>query len=319
MRRLLSVLVAAAALLPVQSAGALVAPGDHAGDVAGDPATSTAASTLSDRSAQPARSPYRHGASKLLVFVVENHSLSEMKQQMPWTYHFARRFGYANRYRAMTHPSLPNYLAIAGGATFGVTDDAAPAVHPLTGRSVFGLARRAGLSARVYAQKMPEHCATGSSGTYAVKHNPWTYFVHERSSCERFDTSMARYRHDVRHGHLPAAGMVVPDLCHDAHDCSLATADDWLRRWVRLTLSGPDFESGRLAIVVTADEDDGSQGNRVLTVLAHRHLHHLVTHAPLSHLSLCRLYTQVLGIAPLRKAAHAHSMAKAFGLHVRRH
>jgi phosphatidylinositol-3-phosphatase len=250
--------------------------------------------------------------------VVENHSVTEMKQQMPWTYHFARRFAYANQYQAVTHPSLPNYLAIAGGSTFGVTDDSSPAVHPLAGHSVFGLARRAGLSARVYAEKMPEKCATTSSNTYAVKHNPWPYFVDERSSCEKFDMSMATYRHDVRHAHLPAAGMVIPDLCHDAHDCSLATADDWLKKRIQLALSGHDFESGRLAIVVTADEDDRSQGNKVLTVLARRHLHHVVTHAPLSHLSLCRLYTQILGVDPLRQADQAHSVAKAFGLRLRR-
>jgi acid phosphatase len=252
------------------------------------------------------------------VFVVENHSLDQMKQQMPWTFKFAKRFGYATRYAAMRHPSLPNYLAIAGGSTFGVTDDASPAAHPLRGHSVFGLARRAGLSAHVYAEDMPHSCATGSSGDYAVKHNPWPYFVDERKPCSKHNTSMRGYRHDVRHGRLPAAGMVVPNLCNDAHDCSLATADAWLKKRIKPVLSGPDFQSGRLAVVVTADEDNGSQGNRVLTVLAQQHVRQVVTRARLSHYSLCRLYTQILGVKPLRKAADAPSMAKAFGLRLRR-
>jgi acid phosphatase len=268
--------------------------------------------------ADSARGSLPPGAGKLLVFVVENHSLDQMKQQMPWTYRFAQRFGYATHYFAMTHPSLPNYLAIAGGSTFGVTDDASPSAHPLTGHSVFGLARRAGLSARVYAEHLPANCDLTSSGTYAVKHNPWPYFVDERSACHKLDVPLARYRHDVRHGHLPAAGMVVPDLCNDAHDCSLAKADAWLEKRIKLALSGSDFEQGRLAIVVTADEDDRSQGNKVLTVLAQRRVHHVVTRTRLTHLSLCRLYTQILGVDPLRRADQAHSMAKAFGLRLRR-
>jgi acid phosphatase len=315
-RRSLAVLVAVTVLLPTRSADAHVGPrptvtaAEHA---------SSAEPSQARRSGEPARTRARHGASKLLVFVVENHSLSEMKQQMPWTYHLARRFGHATRYTAVAHPSLPNYLAIAGGSTYGVTDDGAPQAHPLGGRSVFGRAVRAGMSARVYAENMPQRCATSSSGEYAVKHNPWPYFVHERGSCRKHDVAMAGFRHDVRHGRLPAAGMVVPNLCNDAHDCSLTVADRWLKKKVGLAMSGPDFKKGRLAIVVTADEDDRSQGNTVLTILAHHSVRHVVTHARLTHFSLCRLYTQVLGVSPLRQAAHAPSMAHAFGLRLRRH
>lgn len=277
----------------------------------------------------PARHPSRHtrtpapsatgipvapAAGKLLVFVVENHSLDEMRSQMPWTYALAHRYGYATAYRAMTHPSLPNYLAIAGGSTFGVNDDDDPSAHPLHGPSVFGEALRAGLTARVYADAMPSSCFLTSAGEYAVRHNPWTYFVDERAECRTFDTPLARFAADVRAGHLPDAGMVVPDVCHDAHDCSLATADAWLRQVVGLAMSGPDFRSGRLAIVITADEDDGSQGNTVLTVVIHPGVRAEVVSQPLSQLSLSRLYAEVLGVPPLREAASAPSMATAFHL-----
>jgi acid phosphatase len=246
--------------------------------------------------------------------MVENHSMAEMRHQMPWTYRLAKRYGYATDYHAMTHPSLPNYLAIAGGSTFGIRDDNNPSSHPLHGHSVFGLARRARLAGRVYAESMPGHCTTVPAGEYAVKHNPWAYFVAERAQCRRFDTPMRRFAHDVHHGSLPAAGMVVPNVCHDAHDCSLATADTWLKKEVGLAMSGPDFKAGRLAIVITADEDDGSQGNAVLTTMVYPSVRGVVTRTGLTHYSLCRLYTQVLGLAPLRHAKRAPSMARAFGL-----
>jgi hypothetical protein len=259
-------------------------------------------------------SPEGAGVSKLLVLVVENHSLDEMRSEMPWTYALAQRYGYATAYRAMTHPSLPNYLAIAGGSTFGVTDDHDPSSHPLSGPSVFGAALDAGLTARVYADAMPSPCLLTSTDQYAVRHNPWTYFVDERSQCGRLDLPLEHFADDVRAGRLPDAGMVVPDICHDAHNCSLGIADAWLHQEVGLAMSGRDFRAGRLAIVITADEDDGSQDNAVLTVVVHPSLHHRVVDSPLSQLSLSRLYTEVLGTAPLRGAASAPSMATAFGL-----
>ena len=79
-------------------------------------------------------------------------------------------------------------------------------------------------------------------------------------------------------------------------------------------MSGPDFRSGRLVIVVTADEDDYSQGNTVLTVVVHPSVHGEVVSTPLSQLSLSRLYSEVLGLSPLRQAASAPSMATAFHL-----
>jgi phosphatidylinositol-3-phosphatase len=264
----------------------------------------------------PASTPTT-GPTKVLVFLVENHSLGEMQSQMPWTAALAARYGYATSYHAVTHPSLPNYLAIAGGSTFGVQDDANPSSHPLTGPSVFGEALAHGETARLYAEDMPGNCVTAPAGEYAVKHNPWAYFVDERAACDRYDVPLTALASDASAGTLPDAGMVIANLCNIAHDCPLGTADAWLRDHVGPVLAGPDFTSGRLVVVITADEDDHSAGNAVLTVVAGRDLpgHQVVT-APLTHLSLSRLYAEVLGFAPLRDAATAPSLADAFHIPV---
>jgi hypothetical protein len=255
--------------------------------------------------------------SEVLVFVVENHSLDEMRARMPWTAALADRYGYATAYHALTHPSLPNYLAIVGGSTFGVHDDEEPGSHPLSGPSVFGKALEAGATARVYAEAMPGTCATTSTGEYVPKHNPWTYFVDERAACDRYDVPLDQLAGDVAAGTLPGAGMVVADRCHIAHDCPLATADEWLRAEVAPVLAGPDFRAGRLVVVITGDEDDRSDSNRVLTVVASAGMpEHQVVSTPLTHLSLCRLYAEVLHVAPLGDAAAAPSLAQAFHLGV---
>lgn len=252
--------------------------------------------------------------TKLLVVVEENHSLDQMRTGMPYTFALARRYGYATHYTAISHPSLPNYLAITGGDTFGVTDDDPPTSHPIHGHSVFGQALAAGKAATLYADGMPSPCVTDNAGTYAVRHNPWAYFVDERGACARHDKPFATFAGDVASGRLPNAGMVVPDVCHDAHDCDLTAADRWFRHLMGEVFAGRDWRSGHLAVVLTADEDDSTQGNTVLTVVIHPSQHGHVVTTPLTHYSLTRLYDEVLGVAPLRDARTVPDLATAFRL-----
>ena len=154
----------------------------------------------------------------------------------------------------------------------------------------------------------------GGGVRYAVRHNPWAYHLDEAAACARYDVPLDALAGDVAAGELPDVGMVVPDTCHDAHDCSLSVADAWLRDELGLVMSGPDWRSGRLAIVVTADEDDHHQDNTVLTVVLHPSLHGGVVHTPLTHYSLSRSLSEVAGAAALGEAAHAPSLLAAFGL-----
>ena len=252
--------------------------------------------------------------TKLLVFVVENHSLDQMREAMPYTTALGKEFAYATNYQAVTHPSLPNYLAMTGGSTFGVADDAPPASHTIDQPSVFGQALSVGKTAKVYAEGMSGTCATENSGQYVVKHNPWVYYLSERSSCVQYDVPVTELSGDAVKGRLPNAGLVLPDLCNDAHNCDLSVADQWLRTQVRVVMYGPDWRAGHLAIVVTADEDDHQQNNLVLTAVAHPSMHGGVVTNPMTHYSLARLYSEVLAAEPLGEAAAAPSMATAFGL-----
>ena len=249
----------------------------------------------------------RLAITKLVVFFVANHSLDQMRADLPYTFGLAETYGYATHYAALTHPSLPNYLAIAGGDTFDITDDEPPSVHGLHGPTVFGQALALGRTAKVYAEAMPGNCATDSADRYAVKHNPWPYFVDERDSCQRYDVPLTDLAGDVDAGTLPHAGMVIPDLCNDAHDCDLSVADGWLREQLGPVLRGPDWKAGRLMVVVTADEDDHSQGNLVLTAVLHPSLQGVVVDTPLTHYSLTRLYDEVLGAPALGADAEAET------------
>jgi len=258
----------------------------------------------------PAATTVSTRPGKVLVIVLENHGYGAALRQMPFLASQSRGYAKASSYYATRHPSLPNYLVLAGGSTFGVTDNKNPASHRLSGSSVFGQVIARGRTAKTYAEGMTTNCQRTSAGRYAVRHNPWPYFAssRERALCLRYDvpagttTSGALHR-DVAAGRLPTFSMLIPDLCHDAHDCSLATADSWLRAWVRQIKAGPDYRAGRLAVVVTFDEDERTSGNHVLTTVIHPALHGLVVTRRLSHYSLSATASRLVGVTPLRKAA----------------
>jgi hypothetical protein len=238
---------------------------------------------------------------------------------MPYLAAQALQYGYATNYTAIRHPSLPNYLALAGGSTFGVTDDGSPASHPIAGPSVFGAALTAGKTARSYQETMQANCALTNSGSYAVKHNPWAYFTAERAQCALHDVPSGTYlagnlHDDITDGTLPVVGELTPNLANDAHDGSLATADAWLRNWLTLIYASPDWQSGHLAVIVTADEDDSSQGNKVLTVVLHPSQHGQVVTAALNHYSLTRYLTELAGAPCINAGCTATDFAAAFGL-----
>jgi acid phosphatase len=108
--------------------------------------------------------------------------------------------------------------------------------------------------------------------------------------------------------------MVVPDVCNDAHDCSLARADRWLRSWLRTVQAGPDWRAGRLAVVVTFDEDDHSAGNHVTAVVLHPSLHGVRVSRRLDHRDLSASASRLAGGAPLRDARGRAGLLAAFHL-----
>jgi phospholipase C len=259
--------------------------------------------------------------TKVLTIVLENHSANQAIAQMPYLRSLGQQYGYTTSYHANAHPSLPNYLALAGGSTYGVVDDNGPAAHPIHGMSVFDQAVARGRTAKTYAESMPASCTLGNVGQYVPRHNPWTYYADaaSRAGCKRWDVpagtpSGGALRTDIRNGTLPNVGLLIPNMCHDGHDCPLSTADGWLHGWLPIVLAGPDYKSGRLAIVVTFDEDDYTAANTVLTTVVSPYTHHVVSAEAYTHYSWTHYAEQLIGSAALNNAGSAPSLRPAFGI-----
>src|SRR2546429_9066382 len=97
----------------------------------------------------------------------------------------AAQYSYASNDVAISHPSLPNYLALSGASTFGITSDCSPASCPVNAVSLVDRLEAGGKSWKAYMESMPSACDVTTSGTYAVKHNPFPYYNDVRTNAAR--------------------------------------------------------------------------------------------------------------------------------------
>src|SRR3954462_4674897 len=76
------------------------------------------------RLALPASLP-RAKTSHVVMIVMENKEYDDVigSPDAPYINRLARRYGLATASYAIRHPSLPNYLALTGGSTFGIDSD----------------------------------------------------------------------------------------------------------------------------------------------------------------------------------------------------
>src|ERR1700682_5469934 len=58
----------------------------------------------------------------VFLVVMENHSAQEALTGS-FTKSLAAKYGVANNYHAISHPSVPNYLALTSGSTWRLADD----------------------------------------------------------------------------------------------------------------------------------------------------------------------------------------------------
>lgn len=204
--------------------------------------------------------------NKVLIVVLENTDLADALAQ-PFMAELAKKGGLLKDYRAVRHPSQPNYIAMIAGSTHGVSSDRN---HTLDQPHIGGLLDKAGKTWKAYAEDYPGNCFLGkSSGSYVRKHVPFLSFKDvqkDPAKCGRVVEASA-FAADLKAGTLPDYAMYIPDMNNDGHDTGVSFADKWLAKTFGPVLKDPALPSD-LLIVFTFDEDSTSGGdNTVYTVL----------------------------------------------------
>lgn len=174
----------------------------------------------------------------------------------------------------ITHPSQPNYLALFSGSTQGVTSDATPTNLPFTTPNLGAQLIAAGATFAGYSEGLPSVGYTGAnaggSSGYYRKHNPWVNWQQTGNPPYPANnlpatTNLPFTMFPTDYSHLPGVSFVIPTQLNDMHDGTVNQGDVWLQnnlkgyvQWARTHNS---------LFILTFDEDDGSAGNRIATIL----------------------------------------------------
>lgn len=200
--------------------------------------------------------------SHIFTIVMENLPY-QSAMNVPAVARLAHEGAYASEAFGAGHPSLPNYLALTSGSTDGISSDCwfcyvnVPNIaqemashHISWGAYMEGLPSTGSL--------IPYWPFTG----YAGKHNPFRYYTDVRGS-----RKLAAHIQPLTAltsllagpaSRVPRYAFITPDLCHDGHDCSPATAGAWLTSYVATIRKSAAYKDGGVIFILW---DEGSGGD----------------------------------------------------------
>src|SRR5207248_9560504 len=187
----------------------------------------------------------------------------------PYLNGLAQQYALATKYYAVTHPSIGNYFMMTVGKII-TNDDSYSGV--VSDDNIIRRLIAAGKTWKSYAEDLPSVGYTGGdTGNYAVRHNPLAYIadVQNTASQQQNLVPFTQFALDLAAGSLPDFSFIVPNLCDDAHDCSLNVADTWLKTNIDPLIKNSAFQKDGLLIVVfdESGNDNTHGGGRVVAAL----------------------------------------------------
>ena len=256
----------------------------------------------------------------VIWIVMENRSYNQV---MPASYisSLAAQCAVDTNYHNISHPSLPNYIAMTSGrAGSALPSTDCPSFCTVKGPSIFSQTSSWG----VFAESMPGNCVRHDARPYVAHHTAAPYYA-GLSTCATHDVPLTA----LNLARLPAFSLIVPNISHDMHEnsSSVAAGDSWLRTHLGAILSSPVYQSGSTVVFVTWDEGGTPRStNNCATNTSDPGCHvALLVMSPFvtpgtrsaalaNHYSLLRVTEKLLGLPYLGQAGAAPAISAAFKL-----
>jgi hypothetical protein len=232
---------------------------------------------------------------------------------MPYLNSLATQGGSASEYFANTHPSIGNYFMLTVGNTVTNNNNFSNIV---TDDNIVRQLLAAGKTWKSYAEDLPSVGYTGAdTGGYARKHNVLALLADVANNPAQAGNLVpfSQFSRDLISDAFPNYSFIVPNLCNDAHDCPLTTADTWLQTNLAPLVNSAQFQRDGLLIVLFDEAPDAEVargGGRVAWVaVGPRVKRGYRSSSVYQHESTLRLMADVLGLpVPPNRAAGAPDM-----------
>jgi hypothetical protein len=229
--------------------------------------------------------------TQVTVIVMENLSLSELMESdnvtiSPYMQSLMANTAYGTDYHGVTHPSLPNYMAITSGDDHGVGCDCTPGgdracsdtlavcttlFHncscPEDTDHIGRQLERAGRSWRAYGESMGRDtpCRVDTDSLYASRHVPFVYYADLQADAQKCAAHVVDLSYLAEETTVPDFAFIAPNLTNDMHNpivghtTNIKNGDAWLggQSGVQAITGLDGYKKGGLLVIVW-DEDDYS-------------------------------------------------------------
>jgi phosphatidylinositol-3-phosphatase len=192
------------------------------------------------------------------VLTEENHSYEATigNSSMPYFNSLATKYGLATQYYSEQHNSISALMWLVSGQP--ITGDNSTT----TCYNVNNLGRQLiaqGYKWRSYQEDLPYPGFQGISNlNYVRRHNPIIDFTDTCTSTQKINSvPYTQLAADIANHATPNFAYITPNLAHDAHNGTLAAADEWMSQHVPAILALPEFQPGGDGILfIVWDEAD---------------------------------------------------------------
>ncbi|KAI8914446.1 phosphoesterase family-domain-containing protein [Gorgonomyces haynaldii] len=207
---------------------------------------------------------------RMFIVVLENRDYDVVMKNPYMGKVLTQKGRLLTNYKATTHPSQPNYVAMTAGNTKNVILDFKA---KLTQRNVVDVLEERGISWKTYQENYPGNCFTGEDADnklYVSKHNPFISYTNINSNparCAKIVNSNELAK-DIANNAVPQYVFYTPNMNNDGHDTDVRYASNWLQGFIEPLLADPLFAN--TLFVVTFDESGNILdfiGNKVYTLL----------------------------------------------------
>src|ERR1022692_3365922 len=219
---------------------------------------------------------YQH----VFLFYFENQDFQRLignTRQAPYLNCLLPRSSLLANLYAEEHPSDGNYLALAGGSTFGVplTDPLEEnPLYTIRARSIGSLLDAAHLSWKGYLQSASGPCDDTVHGQYWDDDLPLLYFagIRDRPAyCAAHVVPLESLSADLaKAATTPNFAWISPNDCSDMEGCGIRAGDRFLARELGSILRSPAWRTQRSLAIITVDEDNYDRPDppqRVATIM----------------------------------------------------
>jgi acid phosphatase len=188
----------------------------------------------------------------IVLILLESRDYSSVigNLQMPQINALAINNALLSNYYAVTHPNLPNTIALMSGSTQGITSNCTDCF--INQPNLANEIEASGRTWKAYLESMPAPCFLGNQGEYVQSHNPLLYFDSIRLDATRCDRSLVpltNLNSDLANNQLPNFSLIIPNECNSGQTCSDAIVDKWAGDMVAKLQASPALGTNSLIVV----------------------------------------------------------------------